>query len=97
MTYFTQEMHIPFLFAQAGHASSMDPREWPTYGHDYGDTRFSPLTQITSANVGNLEPAWVYHMKPPGQSVLGLRAGAFLASEDTPLVVGGIMYVSDAL
>jgi quinoprotein glucose dehydrogenase len=26
--------------------------------------RYSPLTQITPANVGNLKQAWVYHMRP---------------------------------
>jgi quinoprotein glucose dehydrogenase len=26
--------------------------------------RFSPLTQLTPANVAQLETAWVYHMKP---------------------------------
>jgi quinoprotein glucose dehydrogenase len=39
--------------------------EWPTYGHDAGGMRFSPLTEITPANVARLEKAWVYHMKPP--------------------------------
>ena len=39
--------------------------EWPTYGHDPGGMRYSPLTQITPANVAQLQPAWVYHMKPP--------------------------------
>ncbi|HXW04252.1 MAG TPA: pyrroloquinoline quinone-dependent dehydrogenase [Vicinamibacterales bacterium] len=38
--------------------------EWPTYGHDPGGRRFSPLTQITPENVGRLEVAWVYHMRP---------------------------------
>ena len=64
--------------------------EWPTYGHDYGDTRFSPLAQITPANVAGLRPVWTYHMKPPG----GGGRGGFASSENTPLVVKGIMYVS---
>ena len=38
--------------------------DWPTYGHDKGGQRFSPLTQIAPANVSNLAVAWVYHMKP---------------------------------
>jgi len=38
--------------------------EWPTYGHDSGGMRHSPLTQITPANVSTLEVAWVYHLKP---------------------------------
>lgn len=76
----------------AASAATMTPTEWPTYGHDYGDARFSPLTQITPANVSNLKVAWDFHMKPPGET--GLRGGGFLSSEDTPLVVDGVMYVS---
>ena len=26
-------------------------QEWRTYGHDYGDSRYSPLSDITPANV----------------------------------------------
>src|SRR4051794_37745640 len=40
-------------------------KEWPTYGHDPGAMRFSPLTQLTPANVAQLKVAWVYHMRPP--------------------------------
>jgi len=43
-----------------------DSRELPTYGHDTGGIRHSPLTEITPANVGNLEIAWTYHLKPEG-------------------------------
>src|SRR6187549_2571345 len=45
-------------------AGSAASKEWPTYGHDPGAMRFSPLTQITPANVNQLSVAWVYHMKP---------------------------------
>src|ERR1700722_47715 len=64
-----------------------DAKEWPTYGHDGGGMRFSPLTQITPANVSNLQPAWTYHLKPEGTAVLE-------QSEATPLVINGIMYVA---
>ena len=63
--------------------------EWPTYGHDYGDTRASPLSQITPANVANLKPAWTYHMRPADRAARG-----YAASENTPLVVKGVMVVS---
>src|SRR5579872_2662345 len=54
-------------FAQSSGGQSTDTsKEWPTYGHDAGGMRFSPLTQLTPANVGNLKVAWVYHMKPAG-------------------------------
>jgi quinoprotein glucose dehydrogenase len=38
--------------------------DWPTYGHDSGGQRYSPLKQINSANVSKLKVAWVYHLKP---------------------------------
>ena len=38
--------------------------EWPTYGHDPGGMRFSPVAQITPVNVSQLRVAWVYHMRP---------------------------------
>jgi quinoprotein glucose dehydrogenase len=75
-------------------------KEWPTYGHDPGGMRFSPLTQITPANVDKLGVAWVYHMKPanapPPQEGRGRGRGGsgFSASEVTPLVANGIMYLS---
>jgi quinoprotein glucose dehydrogenase len=51
-------------FAQGPAVPAGGSREWPTYGHDPGGMRFSPLAQITPANVGELQVAWVYHMKP---------------------------------
>jgi quinoprotein glucose dehydrogenase len=93
-------------------------KEWPTYGHDPGGMRFSPLTQITPANVSQLKVAWVYHMRPPGPIAPAGRGAAgpegealppqlggggrrggrggsgFRASEVTPLVIGGMMYLS---
>ena len=50
--------------------------------------RFSPLTQITPANVGQLQVAWTYHMKPAGATA------RFASSEVTPLVIDGTMYLS---
>ena len=64
-------------------------QEWRTYGHDYGDSRYSPLSDITPANVGGLKPVWTYHMRTPDRTSRG-----FAASENTPIVVDGIMVVS---
>jgi quinoprotein glucose dehydrogenase len=55
-------------------AQAADAKEWPTFGHDSGGMRFSPLTQITPANVSNLSVAWVYHMKQSGD-VMPQRRG----------------------
>jgi glucose dehydrogenase len=78
---------LPFLFALAAHQPVPDvPGNWPMPGRDPGGTRYSPLTQITPANVSQLKVAWVYHMKPAGSTSLH-------PSEDQPLVVGPTMYV----
>src|SRR5262245_63246974 len=61
--------------------------EWPTYGHDAGGMRFSPLKQITPANVARLKPAWVYHMKRSDNV-------PFAGSSSTPLVVNGVMFAT---
>jgi quinoprotein glucose dehydrogenase len=53
--------------AQSNRGQGSDlSKEWPTYGHDSGGMRFSPLTEITPSNVDRLKVAWVYHMKPAG-------------------------------
>ena len=56
--------------------------EWPTYHGDIGGNRFSPLDQITPANVARLAPRWIFPV--PGARNL----------EVTPVVVGGVMYVT---
>src|SRR6185312_5826062 len=71
----------------AGAQTIGDAKEWPTYGHDAGGMRFSPITQITPANVASLQPAWTYHLKPQDDT------GGFRQTEATPLVIDGIMYV----
>ena len=35
--------------------------DWPSYGGTDGGLRFSPLTQITPENVGELDLAWVHY------------------------------------
>ncbi len=77
------------FLAATGAAASQTPGDWPAYGRDAGGARFSPLTEITRANVAELRPAWVY------------RTGDYLRDrgrfEATPLVVEGTMYVSTPL
>ena len=71
--------------------ASQPATDWPTYGHDPGGQRFSPLVQITPANVATLRVAWTYHMRPAATTEGG---GGFAGSEVTPLVVDGLMYVT---
>ncbi len=55
------------LFSAALCGQVVDPaKEWQTYGHDAGAMRYSPVTQLTPANVGQLKVAWTYHMRPAG-------------------------------
>src|SRR5258707_12209060 len=58
--------------------------DWPVYGHDDGGMRYSPLKQINAGNVSKLQRAWTYHT---GE----LSSTAF---ETTPLVIGGVLYLS---
>jgi quinoprotein glucose dehydrogenase len=54
------------MLSSAAFAQTPSAKEWPTYGHDPGGMRFSPLTEIKPSNVDKLKVAWVYHMKPEG-------------------------------
>lgn len=47
---------LPSVYAQAA-------GDWPMYNRDPAGTRFSPLTQINTKNVGKLTKAWAYSLK----------------------------------
>ncbi len=38
--------------------AAKDGNDWLIYGRDYAGSRYSPLEQITTANVGKLKLAW---------------------------------------
>jgi quinoprotein glucose dehydrogenase len=61
---------IASIAAVVAAAALAAPRgaDWPVYGHDPGGARFSPLDQINARNVGRLEVAWTYHMRPTGEA-----------------------------
>jgi len=80
---------IACILLQPSFVFAVSNDEWPAYGHDYGASRHSALDQITPANVPHLKPVWTYHMRPPDR--IGDR---FMASEDTPIVVRGKMYIA---
>ncbi|MEM7080806.1 MAG: PQQ-binding-like beta-propeller repeat protein, partial [Pseudomonadota bacterium] len=65
-------------------AVTAEPGSWLSYGQDYREQRFSPLTQITPQNVSRLGLAW---SKPLG--------GSRERMQGTPLVVDGVMYVTN--
>jgi hypothetical protein len=60
------------LAQKAPAASSKDnPSDWPMYTRDLAGTRFSPLTQINTANVANLTQAWIFHLRDTNASARG--------------------------
>ena len=59
-----------------------DPNGWAIAGHDYGNTRYSPLKQINSENAGKL------------QLVYSLSLASLRSNESSPVVIGKTLYVS---
>lgn len=58
--------------------------EWLSYGKDYNEQRFSPLEQVSTANVKDLGLAWYAEFDTDrGQ-------------EATPLMIDGVLYTSTA-
>ena len=49
-----------FVLTLATSLSAAD-NGWSVYGRDAGGTRYSPLKQVTPANVAKLKVAWTYH------------------------------------
>ncbi|MFT6006389.1 MAG: quinohemoprotein ethanol dehydrogenase [Pseudoalteromonas tetraodonis] len=56
--------------------------EWLSHGRDYSEQRFSPLDEINTENVSNLDLAWSFDFS----TARGMEA--------TPLVHDGVIYVS---
>jgi len=91
---------IPFLLSAllpasvAGQATaSRSAAEWPAYGLDPEGSRFSPLTDITPANVGSLRIVWRYST---GEAS-GPEPHRPTSLEATPIVVDGTLFFSTPL
>src|SRR5438445_982071 len=69
----------PALLAAAGNA-----KEWLIYGHDYTNDRYSGLDQISTSNVSQLAPRWIF------------QTGIVASFETTPVVSNGVMYITTA-
>ena len=57
---------------------------WAMYGHDYANTRYSPLAQISTKNAAHLKLAY------------SLQLGSLRSNESSPIVIGDTMYVSSS-
>ncbi|MGD0436526.1 MAG: PQQ-binding-like beta-propeller repeat protein, partial [Bryobacteraceae bacterium] len=60
-----------------------DPADWLMIRRNYQAWSYSPLAQISSKNVGELQLAWVWAMNDGG------------ASQPTPIVHNGVMYLAN--
>ncbi|UXC91456.1 membrane-bound PQQ-dependent dehydrogenase, glucose/quinate/shikimate family [Sphingobium sp. RSMS] len=63
--------------------------DWPAYGGSESARRFTPLAQITPANVSSLEQVWLTHTGDlPSKAAKGTYG-----AENTPLKIGNMLYV----
>ncbi|TPI59013.1 membrane-bound PQQ-dependent dehydrogenase, glucose/quinate/shikimate family [Mesorhizobium sp. B3-1-7] len=66
--------------------------DWPVYGGSELGKRYSPLNQITAANVSKLTRAWSFHTGDmPNEATKDLYS-----PENTPLEIGGYLYACSA-
>ena len=76
------------VFAQVSFEDILNPDQspenWVSYSRSLSNQRFSPLDQITSANVDTLQLQWVW------------QARSLEKFEATPLVVDGVLYTVQA-
>ena len=70
------------LAAAASFAIADAGNEWPHYGGDQWNTRYSTLNQINTGNVSNLKVVWMHSL------------GSLESQQSTPLVLGDTMYVT---
>ncbi|HYB93866.1 MAG TPA: pyrroloquinoline quinone-dependent dehydrogenase [Vicinamibacterales bacterium] len=66
-------------------------QQWPHYAGDQAASHYSPLDQVTAANVTRLQVAWEWKPNENNLPEFGTRPGAF---QNTPLVIDGVMYLS---
>src|SRR6516164_7003544 len=79
----TLALVIAPVFGQQGAKNG----EWPTYGGDLGNSRYSPLDQINAGNFNRLEVAWRFKSDNLGPSTENNLEG-------TPLMVKGVLYAT---
>ena len=79
----TSNAHAQVTFERLLDAAA-EPHNWLTYSGSYASQRHTTLAQIRPSNVGELELKWVF------------QAQSLESFETTPLVVDGVMYLTEA-
>jgi quinoprotein glucose dehydrogenase len=72
-------------------ALAAQAQEWPHYGGDAGASHYSALDLIDRGNVHNLKVAWEWQTGEAPLPEYKTTPGAF---EATPLMIGGVLYLS---
>jgi quinoprotein glucose dehydrogenase len=80
--------------AQAGKVRGTGA-EWLSYGGDKASSKYSPLAQIGGENFNRLRVAWTW--RSTEEEVAKANNLKTWAWEGTPLMVGGVLYVSTSL
>ena len=83
---------LPCVATSAEARAQAATGEWSAYGHDALGSRYSPLGQITTQNVGALAVAWTYRT-----GEVDVKTRQPLKFEATPLMVDGTLYLSTPL
>ncbi|HVO58906.1 MAG TPA: pyrroloquinoline quinone-dependent dehydrogenase [Dongiaceae bacterium] len=80
----------------AGQSMPNRPAEagWAAYGADAAGTRYSPASEITRANVGQLKVAWTY--RTGALAIETPKNSGKAAFESTPVLFEGKLYVTTA-
>jgi len=87
----------PLPGTSAASMAALARGEWPAYAGTYASAKYSPLDQITRANVGSLRVVWRW--ASPDQGVRRANPGidpSFL-HEATSIMVGGVLYTVTSL
>ena len=63
--------------------------EWPSYGHDLGSTRYSPVAQINTANVSKLVRVWTFHQNPDALATPAVVTSTARVNVEMPHTVDG--------
>jgi quinoprotein glucose dehydrogenase len=63
--------------------------DWPTYGGNQAQNRYSPMNQVNLEDVKNLEVAWTYH------SVDTTERKGQRETQCQPIIVDGILYATN--
>ena len=76
---------LTFVGARVAPAPGLSAADWPGYGGDGTNMRYSPAAQISTTNAGHLRLSWSFHT--------GI-AGPKASFEATPIVADGRMFVT---